>query len=136
MSTRYLKLVLVLALMGLGLVAYAPRIDAQEDRDLGEAAKLVFEEFKDTGEELKQDDPVEHDWALIEIRNKVDRAITVTFSGKRQYEFKVGPESEEAVKVHAGKYTVRASASALKDAKDKFKVEDAHIYKLRIAAQK
>ena len=130
------SLVLALVLFGPSLRPGGPQAVAQESRDLGGDAKLIIEEFKDTGRELDDNDPVEDDWALIEVRNKVDRSIKVEFSGKRHYEIKVGNETEENVKIHAGKYVVRVSAGALKTAKKKIRVRDGHIYKLRITSSK
>ena len=135
MNNRALRIVLVLVAIGLLATLCVPQAVAQESRDLGEKAKLIIESFKDTGEELEED-IVEHDWALIEVRNKVDRSIKVEFSGKRHYEIKIGNETEENVKIHAGKYVVRVSAGALKTAKKKIKVKDGHVYKLRITSSK
>jgi len=136
MNTRALRVVLALGAVGILATLCLPQAAAQEERELGEDAKLVIEEFTDTGDELKDEDAVEHDWALIEVRNKVDRSIKVEFSGKRHYEVQVGNETEENVKLHAGKYVVRVSAGALKTAKQKIAVEDGHIYKLRVTSSK
>jgi hypothetical protein len=135
MSRRALLVALVVVAIGLFVSSLVPQANAQ--RDLGETARIVIGELEESDDVIEDEEALDEiDYAVVEVRNNIDRTINVDFSGPQHYELKVGDRTRGKISIEEGTYTVRISASALKDGRATIEVEDGTVYQFEVDSAK
>jgi len=135
MNGRTLLVGLVVVAIGLFASSLVPTASAQ--RDLGVEARIVIGELEESDDVIEDEEALDEiDYAVIEVRNNIDRTINVDFSGPQHFELKVGDKRRAKISVEEGVYTVRVSATSLKDGKSRIEVDDGTVYFIEVDSQK
>jgi hypothetical protein len=125
-------LVAIAVVLVVGLV---PTASAQ--RDLGDQARIVIGELEESDDVIEDEEALDEiDYAVVEVRNNIDRTIMVDFSGPQHFELEVADNNRAKITIEEGEYTVRVSASSLKDGRARFEVDDGTVYFFEVDSEK
>lgn len=76
------------------------------------------------------------DRAHVEIRNDLDRAVTLDFDGGRHYDLTVGDHRDASIDVEAGNYRIRASAPSFGSTQISGAMSQGTNYELRVVSRR
>lgn len=71
-------------------------------------------------------------WGYLDVRNNLDRSVSIDFDGASHYDLTVGDRRTERVKLPAGSYSMAVSAPGLKPAKGRVSLENERVHAVEI----
>ncbi len=124
---RWLSMLLVCAVtfvVGCGSSASTPPIGTVGEGDYQEITMRI----RDVGELDDEDVP----YAVIEMRNGMNRSVSLDFDGPSHYETTLGDKRSSSLQVDGGSYDIRAKAPSLKTRDMSYFFESGHRYHMEI----
>lgn len=70
--------------------------------------------------------------AVIDVKNEVDRAVTIDYEGARHYDMTVGDHRDASIQIESGTYRLRVAAPSFGTAEITISVVAGKAYDLRV----